>query len=200
MRLRAAWLRVTMDGVASSEPWAAPTVAQWSKAAQATPRCQRRRRSFIMNRGRGAHARDRRSSVATRVLFIGADALDKDTVLAWAEDGTLPTFRRLLREGAWGVTDSPPGLYVGAVWPSFWTSVGPGRHARYCYEQLQTRDLPERPHPSHRRPRAGVLGRDRGRGPPRRGGRRSQDARRRRTERHPPGRLGKRTMRISPSR
>lgn len=75
--------------------------------------------------------------MATRVLFIGADALDKDTVLAWAEDGTLPTFRRLLREGAWGYTDSPPGLYVGAVWPSFWTSVGPGRHARYCYEQLR---------------------------------------------------------------
>ncbi|MDH4036112.1 MAG: alkaline phosphatase family protein [Candidatus Krumholzibacteria bacterium] len=75
--------------------------------------------------------------MATRILFLGADALDKDTVLAWAEDGTLPTFRRLLREGAWGTTHNPPGLYVGAVWPSFWTSVGPDRHARYCYEQLR---------------------------------------------------------------
>jgi predicted AlkP superfamily phosphohydrolase/phosphomutase len=73
----------------------------------------------------------------TRVLFIGADALDKDTVLAWAKDGTLPTFQRLLRDGAWGITESPPGLYVGAIWPSFWTSVGPDRHARYCYEQLR---------------------------------------------------------------
>ncbi len=75
--------------------------------------------------------------MATRILFIGADALDGDTVQAWAEDGTLPTFRRLLREGAWGVTENPPGLYVGAVWPSFWTSVGPDRHGRYCYEQLR---------------------------------------------------------------
>ena len=74
--------------------------------------------------------------MATRVLFIAADALDKDTVLAWAGDGTLPTFRRLLQEGAWGTTDNPPGLYVGAIWPSLWTSVGPDHHARYCYEQL----------------------------------------------------------------
>ncbi|HEX5131329.1 MAG TPA: alkaline phosphatase family protein [Candidatus Krumholzibacteria bacterium] len=75
--------------------------------------------------------------MSTRILFIGADALDRDTVLAWAEDGTLPTFRRLLREGAWGSTANPPGLYVGAIWPSFWTSAGPDTHARYCYEQLR---------------------------------------------------------------
>ncbi len=73
----------------------------------------------------------------TRVLFIGVDALDKDLVLSWADDGTMPTFRRLIASGAWGITESPPGLFVGAIWPSFWTSVGPDRHARYCYEQLR---------------------------------------------------------------
>ena len=73
----------------------------------------------------------------TRLLIIGADALDKDLVLRWADDGTLPTFRRLLRDSAWGITESPPGLFVGAVWPSFWTSTSPARHARYCFEQLQ---------------------------------------------------------------
>lgn len=73
----------------------------------------------------------------TRLLFIGVDALDKDLVLGWADDGTMPTFRRLIAEGAWGITESPPGLFVGAIWPSFWTSVGPDRHARYCYEQLR---------------------------------------------------------------
>ena len=75
--------------------------------------------------------------MATRILFLGVDALDKDLVLQWANDGTLPAFRRLLASAAWGVTENPPGLYVGAVWPSFWTSVSPARHARYCYEQLQ---------------------------------------------------------------
>src|SRR5688572_17933826 len=76
-------------------------------------------------------------AMATRILFLGVDAMDKDLVLQWAGDGTLPSFRRLLERGAWGVIDNPPGLYVGAVWPSFWTSVSPARHARYCYEQLR---------------------------------------------------------------
>lgn len=75
--------------------------------------------------------------MSTRLLFLAADALDADLVRRWAGDGTLPTFRRLLDTAAWGLTDNPPGLYVGAVWPSFWTSVSPARHARYCYEQLR---------------------------------------------------------------
>ncbi|MDH3196801.1 MAG: alkaline phosphatase family protein, partial [Candidatus Krumholzibacteria bacterium] len=72
-----------------------------------------------------------------RVLFIALDAADKDTLLGWAEDGTLPSFARLLQTAACGITESPPGLFVGAVWPSFWTSMSPAVHARYCYEQLR---------------------------------------------------------------
>jgi predicted AlkP superfamily phosphohydrolase/phosphomutase len=72
-----------------------------------------------------------------RVLFLGADALDRDLVLRWAGDGTLPVFRRLLANAAWGSTENPPGLYVGAVWPSFWTCVSPAHHTRYCHEQLR---------------------------------------------------------------
>ncbi|HET6463079.1 MAG TPA: alkaline phosphatase family protein, partial [Candidatus Krumholzibacteria bacterium] len=75
--------------------------------------------------------------MSARVLFLAADSLDKDLVLRWADDGTLPTFRRLLATAAWGVSENPPGLFVGAVWPSFWTSVSPARHARYCFEQLR---------------------------------------------------------------
>jgi predicted AlkP superfamily phosphohydrolase/phosphomutase len=75
--------------------------------------------------------------MSTKLLFLGVDALDKDLVLHWAAAGTLPTFRRLLSTAAWGVTNSPPGLFVGAIWPSFWTSVSPGRHARYCYQQIR---------------------------------------------------------------
>jgi predicted AlkP superfamily phosphohydrolase/phosphomutase len=75
--------------------------------------------------------------MSARLLLLAADALDGDLVRRWASDGTLPAFRRLLDTAAWGVTDNPPGLYVGAVWPSFWTCVSPARHARYCYEQLR---------------------------------------------------------------
>ncbi len=76
-------------------------------------------------------------SSPAKVLFIGIDAADKDLILEWAAAGELPHLNSLLETAAWGVTQSPVGLYVGAIWPSFYTGVSPARHARYCYEQLQ---------------------------------------------------------------
>ena len=38
--------------------------------------------------------------------------------------------------GLFGPTENPPGLFVGAVWPSFFTATSPARHGRYCYEQI----------------------------------------------------------------
>ncbi len=73
-----------------------------------------------------------------KILFIGIDAADKDLILRWAAEGALPTFRSLLEKGAWGIVSNPVGLYVGAVWPSFFTGVSPARHTRYCYSQIRT--------------------------------------------------------------
>lgn len=80
---------------------------------------------------------DKTMSSPTKVLFIGVDAGDKDLILQWCGEGRLPTFSKLLRTSAWSTTQSPPGLYVGAIWPSFYTGVSPARHARYCYRQLE---------------------------------------------------------------
>lgn len=76
-------------------------------------------------------------SGVAKVLFIGIDAADKDLIVQWSRDGHLPNFNKLFQTAAWGVTQSPTGLYVGAIWPSFYTGVSPAKHARYCYEQLQ---------------------------------------------------------------
>ena len=76
-------------------------------------------------------------SCLSKVLFIGIDAGDKDLILQWAKAGYLPNFKKLLNNSAWGVTQSPIGLYVGAIWPSFYTGVSPAKHGRYCYQQLQ---------------------------------------------------------------
>jgi hypothetical protein len=73
------------------------------------------------------------ASVTTQALFIGLDAADKDLLLEWAHAGHLPHIRALLGRAAWGVTRNPLGLFVGAVWPSFYTGVSPARHGRYCY-------------------------------------------------------------------
>ena len=42
------------------------------------------------------------------------------------------------------VSEKPQGLYVGAVWPSFYTGVSPAEHSRYCFKQLRpgTYDTP----------------------------------------------------------
>jgi predicted AlkP superfamily phosphohydrolase/phosphomutase len=69
-------------------------------------------------------------------LFLGLDAMDRDLISQWAEAGILPTFRSLFERATFGTSRNPPGLFVGAVWPSFFTAVTPARHGRYCYEQL----------------------------------------------------------------
>jgi predicted AlkP superfamily phosphohydrolase/phosphomutase len=74
----------------------------------------------------------------SRILFLAVDAGDKDLILDWAREGTLPTFRSLLQTSAWGPTQNPVGFFVGAVWPSFWTGLSPEQHGRYCYSQLRT--------------------------------------------------------------
>ena len=72
-----------------------------------------------------------------RVLFIAIDAADKDLVTQWAEAGRLPTFRLLLESALSGVTINPPGLFVGATWPTLYTGVSPAKHARYCWQQIK---------------------------------------------------------------
>ena len=74
---------------------------------------------------------------SSKVLLIGVDAAEQSLLFEWARQGLLPTFHSLLERGAWGLTRNPPGLYVGAVWPSFHTALSPTRHMRYCYEQFR---------------------------------------------------------------
>jgi|SoiMethySBSTD1v2_1073268.scaffolds.fasta_scaffold143460_2 predicted AlkP superfamily phosphohydrolase/phosphomutase len=74
---------------------------------------------------------------APKVLFLALDAASKDLVCDWSEQGVLPTFRALFGTSSWGTVVNAPGLYSGAVWPSVWTGVNPGRHGSYYYEQLK---------------------------------------------------------------
>ncbi|MEX0803552.1 MAG: alkaline phosphatase family protein [Candidatus Binatia bacterium] len=73
---------------------------------------------------------------SARILFLGLDAADQDLIFQWGAQGFLPVLSTLLARGVSGFTKNPPGLYTGAVWPSFHTGVLPGRHGRYFYRQL----------------------------------------------------------------
>jgi predicted AlkP superfamily phosphohydrolase/phosphomutase len=76
-------------------------------------------------------------SIPTKVLVLAIDAGDPELILEWSRDGSLPNLRGLLERGMWGLTVNPEGLFVGAVWPCFWTGLSPARHGRYAYRQLR---------------------------------------------------------------
>ena len=72
-----------------------------------------------------------------RVIVIGLDSADRDLVRRWCDSGELPFLRAIRDRGISGVLTTPPGLGDDAVWASFYTGVGPGRHGRYHHRQLQ---------------------------------------------------------------
>ena len=74
--------------------------------------------------------------MTAKVAVIGLDACDKDLVVHWAADGSLPTFRRLLEASLRGETSNPAGFFGGTVWPSFATGLSPAGHGRYCAMQV----------------------------------------------------------------
>ncbi len=76
-------------------------------------------------------------SSPTRILLLEIDAAEKGLLLSWAEAGMLPTLKSLLAKGLIGHTTTPPGLYVGATWPSFFTGVNPARHGIHSLAQLK---------------------------------------------------------------
>ena len=75
-------------------------------------------------------------SSPTRVLFVGLDAMDVDIARDLAARGRLPTLASLLDTSAWADTQNPVGLFIGGVWPSFWTGSSPARHGFHCFLQL----------------------------------------------------------------
>jgi predicted AlkP superfamily phosphohydrolase/phosphomutase len=75
-----------------------------------------------------------------RVCVIGLDGASPDLMTTWVKDGKLPTFERLMREGAFGRLESVPNQRSAAAWTSFMTGRNPGRHGIYeFYEYASDR-------------------------------------------------------------
>ena len=72
-----------------------------------------------------------------KVLFIGLDAADPTTLAKGCNEGWLPVLNGLRQRGAWAPVKVPRGFGDGAIWPSLFTGVNPGRHGRYFYHQLK---------------------------------------------------------------
>jgi predicted AlkP superfamily phosphohydrolase/phosphomutase len=66
-----------------------------------------------------------------RAIVVGIDGGSPQLVEAWARQGKLPGFARLMEEGAFGPLPSVPNMRSAAAWTSFTTGRNPGKHGIY---------------------------------------------------------------------
>lgn len=70
-------------------------------------------------------------SRSSKVLVIGLDGATFDLIKPWAAEGYLPTFSRLLQDGAHGTLRSTIPPMTAPAWTSFATGTNPGQHRLY---------------------------------------------------------------------
>lgn len=70
---------------------------------------------------------------ATKVLYLGFDACDREVVRSLVARGELPTFAWLFANSATADVEPSHGLYISTNWPSFSTGLGPDHHDYLCW-------------------------------------------------------------------
>ena len=81
-----------------------------------------------------------------KLLFIGLDAGSAALIHRFAQEGAMPTFARLEREGAVCRLSSPLSTLPGAIWPEISTGISCGRMAEFYHPgQLHTGEARIRP-------------------------------------------------------
>lgn len=68
-----------------------------------------------------------------RVMMIGVDGATFDLIRPWAEAGILPTFRRLMAEGASGDLESVMPPVTPAAWSTLATGTNLGKHGLFDF-------------------------------------------------------------------
>ena len=66
---------------------------------------------------------------STRVLVVGVDGAPLRLISKWSEEGLLPTFRKIMEEGAFGPMTTTAYAHSVPAWISMFTGVNPGKHA-----------------------------------------------------------------------
>jgi predicted AlkP superfamily phosphohydrolase/phosphomutase len=72
-----------------------------------------------------------------RILLIGLDSADADLIERWCDEGHLPSFAQLRREGKWGRLKTTAEVMHVSAWPSLYTGATPGRHGMYHAYQVR---------------------------------------------------------------
>jgi predicted AlkP superfamily phosphohydrolase/phosphomutase len=81
----------------------------------------------------------------TKVILVGLDGGSFELIVPLAEKGLLPTFKKMLDQGSWGVLNSTNPPTTPPAWSTTLTGVNPGRHGifdfRYTYHATPSRPL-----------------------------------------------------------
>ncbi len=80
-----------------------------------------------------------------RVMILGFDGATLDLIRPWASAGILPTFRRLMSEGAWGDLRSIMPPVTPASWTAMATGMNQGKHGLFDFFQRDERGLDSAP-------------------------------------------------------
>jgi predicted AlkP superfamily phosphohydrolase/phosphomutase len=83
------------------------------------------------------HGRETLVMSYSPLIFIAVCSGDKALIAQWAAGGDLPNMAQLLETGYSVDTQSLPGVFVGANWPSLQSACGPGKNRVYSWEQLR---------------------------------------------------------------
>jgi len=68
-----------------------------------------------------------------KVMVIGLDGATWDVILPFVKEGKLPTFKRLLENGSWGILKSTLPPVTVPAWPSFATGKNPAKLGVYNF-------------------------------------------------------------------
>ena len=70
-----------------------------------------------------------------RVLVFGLDGLYWEILIPWINEGHLPNFQKIIREGAYGGLLSTIPYYTAPAWLSMMTGKNPGKLGVYYFRQ-----------------------------------------------------------------
>ena len=77
----------------------------------------------------------------SKVIVIGLDGATWDLLKPWADEGELPTVKKLMENGVWGTLESTIPPVTGPAWTSFSTGKNPGKHGVFDFVKIENNSL-----------------------------------------------------------
>ena len=75
-----------------------------------------------------------------KTVLLGIDGATPELMEKWMDQGKLPNFQKIKKNGAWGKLKSTTPPFSAPAWTSIVTGCNPGKHGIYGFERTETLD------------------------------------------------------------